>query len=230
MPSKLWTEPFEAAIASPLDYHSLFIFIAEAKDVLEQIAHGFDRYQIKFHVDDRSVEKAIWMLYTDVLDALLECLESLERRKHRIAGKIFRDVYEALAVAHLLFEGDETGSKLKKWYSGKTFAHKPYKKFLKSIDPELSKTFGALYGRLSKCTHHVYMTLLPYHPVGPDGMLKCGSRCGQLTRPATIFEYTWMTSYFINLFIDEMGSFHFIPDDDYRAWSALTGAGPVRPS
>ena len=53
----------------------------------------------RFSVDDQSLKKTTWILAMDTLDSLRDCLDSLARKNHRVAAKLFRDAMESMDLA-----------------------------------------------------------------------------------------------------------------------------------
>lgn len=68
----------------------------------------------------------------DALDSLREGLASLERKEHRIAGKLFRDVLESMDLAAYFSAPDEKCSKaMSKWYRDEYVSHGEYRKYFR---------------------------------------------------------------------------------------------------
>ncbi len=225
MSSKLWTQSIEDTVAHPYDYESQQGFLKEARVLLDQIYGAFDRYQLKFHIDDRSVKKAVWMLQIDALDTLRDCIDLLDRKKHRIVGKMFRDVIETLDLAALFWhQGDNNRTDLQKWYNDEIIPHKRYREFLKShCGPEASNRRRDFYKGLSQWTHHTYYTLKNSYSLSAGNMLVYDSHSEILILPHTISQYMWMVSELIKLFIGEVRRTGLIAEDDLRsAWHEAT--------
>ena len=90
MPSIVWGRNPKEAYEEPYEYGAQEQFAREAARLLGQlyVLLNSDRHQ--YATDDRSVAKAVWLLAMDALDSLRESLAALERKEHRIAGKLFR--------------------------------------------------------------------------------------------------------------------------------------------
>lgn len=131
--SRLWTQPFDEVKNNLYDYESQELFLKEASLILDEIYKHYNKYQIKFHLDGRSVKKAIWMLHLDALDTLRDCIALLKKKKHKIVGKLFRDIFETIDLSNLFWEERNKGSKnLKKWYKNIIILHSDYRNHLKT--------------------------------------------------------------------------------------------------
>ena len=202
--SRFWHQALDDVVKNPYDYENQILFIKESKSLLNRIYKLYDSYQLKFHLDNKSLEKCVWMLQIDALDTLRDCLYLVEKKKHRLIGKMFRDVVETLDVAHLIKEKQD--KYLVKWYDNEIILHCEYRKYLekngKIKEKEASKRF---YKNLSGWTHHTYFTLKNSYSLGRDDMLVYDSHCSKiLVLPQTISQYLWMLNILIKKFIDEM--------------------------
>ena len=96
MPSFIWNRTPQEAMDNPYEYDAQEQFTREASNILELISEELQKHDRKFTRDERTIDKAIWMLQNDALDSLKGILTSLNEKHHRIAGKLFRDVIETL--------------------------------------------------------------------------------------------------------------------------------------
>lgn len=163
--------------------------------ILDEIFKHYDKFQTKFHLDDNSVEKAIWMLHLDAIDTLRDCIALLRQKKHRIVGKLFRDIIEVLDLSMLFWEERDKGSpNLKKWYDNKIIPHREFRNYLKRtkghIIFEESKN---IYTGLSEWTHHSYLSLKnSYSLAGKNGKkLVYDSHLNVLILPQVVSQYMW---------------------------------------
>jgi hypothetical protein len=195
MKSKLWTQKYEDVKKYPYDYESQELFLKEALSVLDEVFKHYDKFQLKFHLDERSVEKAIWMLHLDALDTLRDCVVLLKQKKHRIVGKLFRDVTEVIDLATLFWwERDNGSENLIKWYDDKVIPHRTFRQHLKNTKGEsFSKYSADIYEGLSRWTHHCYSILKNSYSLGGNTgeMLVYDSHSEILILPQTISQYIW---------------------------------------
>jgi len=202
--SKIWYQKLDDVIKSPYDYKNQKFFIKESKNLLNKIYELYDSYQLKFYLNDESVEKCVWMMQIDALDTLRDCFCLIEKKKHRLVGKMFRDIVEILDIAHLIKEKKD--KYLKKWYSNKIIPHSKYREYLKK-DGKFNKKNQSkdFYQNLSQWTHHTYFILKNSYSLGKDDRLVYDNYCSELlVLPQTISQYLWMLNILIKKFIDEM--------------------------
>jgi len=208
MMSKLWIEKFEDVKKNPYDYETQELFLKEASSILDEIFKHYDKFQIKFHLDDHSVEKAIWMLHLDALDTLRDCIALIKEKKHRIVGKLFRDITEVLDLSMLFWEERDKGSpNLKKWYDNKIIPHSEFRKYLKETKGELIfEQSRKIYSGLSQWTHHSYYTLKNSYSLGGKDaeMLIYDSHSSILILPQTISQYMWEIKDLILYFLSNV--------------------------
>jgi len=202
--SKIWFQTLDDVVKNPYDYGNQKLFIKESKSLLNRIYKLYDSYQLKFHLDNKSVEKCVWMLQIDALDTLRDCLYLVEKKKHRLVGKMFRDIVEILDIAHLIKE--KRDKYLARWYDNIIINHREYREYLekdgKIKEKEESRDF---YKNLSDWTHHTYLSLKNSYSLGKDDMLVYDSHYPKiLVSPQTISQYLWMLNILIKKFIDEM--------------------------
>nr|BAL58680.1 hypothetical conserved protein [Candidatus Acetothermum autotrophicum] len=236
MLSKLWHQPLEEVRQKPYDYIAQEQFLREARILLNKLLEAFARYNLTFHVDDRSLKKAVWMLQMDALETLRDCVWLIEQKKHRIVGKMFRDIVESLDLAALFYHQGEANRKdLDKWYNDEIIPHKRYRDYLNPDDSEARKY---LYQQLSNWTHHTYSTLKNSYVLGRDNLLVHDSTSrdvnstlehgGLLGTPQTISEYMWMIATLIKMFIEKALCCGLILQEDMQnIWNDLSIEAPL---
>ena len=96
MPSLVWDRDPEEAFKNPYEYEIQKQFVRESTIILEGFHKLMDKRNLRYPNDDISLEKALWILNYDSLDALQDCLEMLQIKKHKLAGRLFRDVWETV--------------------------------------------------------------------------------------------------------------------------------------
>lgn len=173
MASIVWNLDPEEAYSNPYNYSAQKQFVREARGLLDSLAVGYEKYQMKFHRDDRSLMKAVWMLQMDALDSLSDCLDLIESKKHRNAGSLFRVVVETLDLA-AYFSSDSNKSRvnLNKWFDDEIISHSVYRDYIKktiSIDAEEERKI--FYKQLSKFAHRSYRALQKGYSLGAKNMI-----------------------------------------------------------
>jgi hypothetical protein len=178
--SKLWTQTSIDVEKNPYDYKSQEPFLTVALGVLDEAFGSYAKLQLKYHLDDRSVQKAIWMLHLDALDTLRDCVFLLKHKKHRLVGKMFRDITESLDRAALFWdERDGNRKNLNNWYENEVVVHGKFrnhllktKKFYETDikDESFADYSNTMHRNLSKWTHHCYRVLIhSYSLAGKSG-------------------------------------------------------------
>lgn len=130
-------------------------------------------YNTSFQRDDKSVDKALWMLLIDATDSLMECHGFLLQKKHKIAGRLFRDAIEVIDLSALFMAKTEKSSRLlEKWYDDKVIPNSEYRDFIKkSIGPDISENYRKFYSQISKFNHRTYRTLSYGYILNKNGTL-----------------------------------------------------------
>lgn len=173
MPSFIWTRSLNDAFDEPYEYSAQEQFFRESETLLKKFKEYLSAYDMKYTTYDRSKEKAIWILINDSISSLTDCLFSMRDRKHRIAGKMYRDVIETLDLA-AYFNTDNTESRknLVKWYNNEVVPNRVYRDYIKRTNGESkSKDKSKYYSDLSKFTHRTYHTLLFGYGQGVDNKI-----------------------------------------------------------
>jgi hypothetical protein len=211
----LWFQDLDDVVRNPYDYENQQLFIKEAMGVLNKIYSLYDKYQLRFHVDDISLNKCIWMLQIDALDTLRDCIFLIEQNKHRIVGKMFRDIVETLDFAYLIRSHPQ--KYLNKWFNGEEIKHAEYRDYIKNIKGAKAKEEASeLYHNLSKFTHHTYYALKNSYSLGVDNMMVYDSHSPEiLVLPQTISQYLWMIGFLIKKFIKEMKDSKIFNDGEF---------------
>lgn len=132
MPSFVWNRDFDEAYANPYEYEAQRQFVREAKAILTGIQKGLQKFDFHFTKNDVSVSKAAWMLHNDAIDALAEAVDLLEQEKHKLVGRIFRDVWEAAQLVEYFLSGTpQSKGDLNKWYQNEIISHSDVREALK---------------------------------------------------------------------------------------------------
>jgi hypothetical protein len=189
MTSIVWGRHPQEAYDNPYEYEAQDQFVREAKALLSQLQVALDHFTMEYHKDDRSLEKATWMLAVDLNDALLESIQLLEEKRHRIAFRLFRDAVETIDLLQVLHSKTPRAEKtLKLWYKDETIPHKESRMYIEECKGK-NAAFERrdYYAQLSKFTHRTYRALLKSYSLGRDDMLVHDSRSMRiLVLPQTI--------------------------------------------
>jgi hypothetical protein len=77
MPSQVWGRDPAEAFEEPYEYGMQEQFAREAETLFAGLYRLLNSERHRYSLEDRSREKAVWMLAMDALDSLRECLEAL---------------------------------------------------------------------------------------------------------------------------------------------------------
>lgn len=189
MASLVWGRDPQEAYDNPYEYEAQDQFVREAKELLSQIQVALDHFTMEFHRDDRSLEKATWMLAIDLNDALLESAQLFVEKRHRIAYRLFRDAVETIDILRVLHANTpQARHALSLWYENETIPHRECRKYIEeSAGKDVAERRKQYYAELSKYTHRTYRALLKSYSLGRDDMLVHDSRSMRmLVLPQTI--------------------------------------------
>ncbi|PKG42837.1 hypothetical protein [Psychroflexus sp. MES1-P1E] len=161
MASLIWNRDSQEAINNPYEYAVEEQFIREANNVVSKLESTILKKKT-FFLNDKSLDKATWMLQNDVLFAFKDSLYSLKLKKHRIVGPLLRVMYENNHLIVYLNNNHVNSQKtLSEWYDNKSPRHFEYRKLIKETEGEEQSDFlNKQYQAYSKFTHRTYLSLL----------------------------------------------------------------------
>lgn len=207
MPSFIWNRDPQEAMDNPYEYEAQEQFVREADRLLNLFLKELSRLDMKFTVHDTSLDKAIWMLHNDALDSLKDILQSLTLKKHKIAGKLFRDIVETLNIAAYFHSNTNEAKKdLLKWFDDEIISHRTYRDYiLKEKGKQEAEKSRDYYRVISKFTHRTYKILLYGYVKGRNEFIAYdGFKDSDiLILPQTISMYYAILADFIKFFSDE---------------------------
>lgn len=168
MASIVWGRNPQEAFRNPYEHEVNMDFSVEARTLLESFLKDLMKKNLVFTKQDTSLAKAEWMLLTDSVDGLIEALELLDNKRHRVSARIFRDVLENLDLVSL-FRSDTDKSKQyrMRWFEGEFISHSTSRAFLKeTMGEEARKNSADYYKVLSQFTHRTYNALCDSYVIG----------------------------------------------------------------
>jgi len=173
MPSFVWERDTEDAWNEPYEYEGQEQFHREAFKVLSLIKSHYAEKDMHFGRDEQSLEKAIWLIQIDALEALVDALKLTEEKRHRIASRLFRDAVETMDIsAYFFLAGDRAKKELVKWYGNEVIPHRVFREFIKKFECEdKAKNLSGLYSDLSKYTHRTYSAITKSYLLGRDNKI-----------------------------------------------------------
>lgn len=170
MPSFIWHRDSQEAFDNPYEYDAQEQFDREAarllKALFEDIAHNDHRY----YQDERTPEKAIWLLHLDALGSIADAHDNLQRKRHRVLPHLSRSIQETLDLAAVFStRTPQSTALLTKWFKGKIISRAEFTPLLPPIDPAAQHQRKTRYGRLSGYTHRTYHALMEGYCLARDG-------------------------------------------------------------
>ncbi|MFS0727649.1 hypothetical protein [Paenibacillus sp. 1P07SE] len=161
MTSFVWGRSPQEAYENPYEYEAQDQFSREAERLINELFTFLMRSNGQYTRDDRSTEKAIWMLFVDGAETIKDCLKLINSKQHRLACRLFRDVVETMDLATYFSSSDEEKQKnLKKWYDNEVIPNRVFRNYVASTVGEvISKAYRDIYSDLSKLNHRSYRSL-----------------------------------------------------------------------
>jgi len=231
MKSKLWIQSLDDVKKNPYDCQSQELFMNEALLLLDELFIKYDKYQRHFSVDERTLKKALWMLHLDILDTLRDCIDLLKKKKHRIVGKLFRDIQENIDLATLFWEQRRSNpANLAKWYENKVIPHRKFRQHLKNAKGNSAANYSrVIYEELSQWPHHCYVKLTNSYVLGGDdgNRIIYDGHWEILIPPQTISQYTWLIKDSILYFFSNVKSVGLIDWNEFTIFLNRTIQGLV---
>ena len=228
MPRRVWGCDPQEAFDQPYEYDLQKQFAREAKAVLGRLYKSLNSNRHRYTIDDRSRQKAEWLLAIDALDSLRDCLKALDRNEHRVASKMFRDVMESMDLAAYFHSKTKKSKKaLEKWYEDEIVPHKEYRDYMNRIQGrDVAMRLSTQYSSFSRFTHRSYRAILAGYLRGEGGQL-VHDRTGELyggtedsasflVSPETISMYYAVLSHLVLNYASELSALGLVSEDDVR--------------
>jgi len=227
----IWTREPSEAYLNPYEYDAQEQFSREVLNILMDLKNNMETYNRKFSRDETSVEKAIWMLQIDAIDSLLECHNLLTAKKHKVAGRLFRDTIEVLDLASFFStKTDRSKSLLEKWFKDEVIPNREYRDYIKKHQGEQSaKKLASFYSQLSKINHRTYRSLAYGYILGNNKMLVYDGflKSDLLVFPGTIsMYYSLLANLVIILSREIVGGGLLTPETVQAIWGKNIEANP----
>jgi len=226
--SLVWGRDPQEAFEEPYEYGIQDQFEREATPLFRQLYKLLNSDQYHYTVEDRSCEKAVWLLAMDALDSLRDCLGALIRKDHRVAGKLFRNILESMDLAAYFHSATEKSRvSLEKWFGDEIVPHREYRNYVKRTQSaKAAERLAKHYSSLSRFTHRSYRAILDGYSRGGENRLVhdgiaelCGSREGAaylLVLPQTIAYYYAMLANLALEYATELSEIGLVTPENIR--------------
>lgn len=170
MASIVWDRIAQEAMDNPYEYNAQDQFHREAIALTNKLCTAIIEMN-NFSLNDQSLEKATWLLQTDALHAFRDAVELLKIKKHKVVGRLLRDILETVHLVEYL-NSDYKGStnSLKRWYEDEPRTDRLFREYIRATyGDEEHEHHRSNYEALSKFTHRTYKVLLyGYARLGKD--------------------------------------------------------------
>lgn len=226
MTSFIWWRSPEEAYSNPYEYEAQEQFAREAEHLLKVVFNFLMKRNRTYKRDDRSQEKAIWMLFVDGIETLRDCLSLLVTKKHRLASRLFRDAVETMDLATYFYGNDqEKVNYLNKWYDNHVVPNRIFRKHISDTGfSELSNAYKEIYSQLSKLNHRTYRSLAYSYLLGRDEMLVYEDEFdnnGFLKLPHPISMYYALLAEIITRYTDRLVECHLASSEEMeKMWTS----------
>ena len=161
MASIIWDRDPQEAINNPYEYNAQKQFHREAITLTGKLSEMLK--EGRYYLQEMTLEKAIWMLQTDALFAFRDAVILLEQKRHRVVGRLLRDILEAIHLIEYLNSKTTKSEKLLlEWFvNDELIMHREYRDYVKAYYGENEANIARDNHRiLSKFTHRSYRILL----------------------------------------------------------------------
>lgn len=169
MPSFVWDRTPSEAYDNPYEYEAQRQFAREALACLDFLLQLYEKRNNEFGRNERSRQKAAWMLQVDGLTALADIITLLGENKFRLASRLFRDVVETVDLSvYFSLGGPKADAHLSQWFDDEIVPNRVARAFAEEALGKDRTTQARLYGELSRYTHRSYRSLKMSYILGRD--------------------------------------------------------------
>ena len=223
MPSIVWGRDSQEAFENPYEYGAQEQFAREAAALLRALYRLLNCERHHYHRDDRSANKAVWLLHMDALDGLFDLLENLTAKRPRVAALIFRAIEESLDLATLFATGSPAATALLgRWFDNEVVPHRVYRQYLREAEgPDAAEERAARYHSLSKFTHRTYRAITDTYSLGGGDRLvhertamlysDRPESAATLVLPHTMAAYYAVLASLIIVFTEQLDTHQLVP-------------------
>jgi len=219
MASIIWDRDPQEAIKNPYEYNAQKQFHREAVALTDKLGKKLcDDFQ--YTLDDRTLEKAIWILQTDALFAFRDAVIMLDQKRHRIVGRLLRDILETVhLIEYFNSQTDKATKALNKWFNDELVMHSEFRDYIKRRDGEnISELKKIQYRIFSKFTHRSYKILLYGYALGSNDRIFYDE---DWTLPQSVSMYYAFLGSFGQLVIENLKHFGNIPENEViETWNS----------
>jgi len=219
MASFIWDRDPNEAYENPYEYEAQEQFVREAEAILNQLFEILMDERYSYTRDDISLDKAIYMLHLDSVDSLRDGIDLIKEKRHRMAARVLRDVYENISLCNYFYFDKSNKSKknLANWYKDDFVSNRIYRESIKRrLGESQMNSARNYYSQLSKITHRTYRTLAFGYSLGANERLIYEGKYKDnfLVLPQTIAMYMTLFADIIKQLLEEIKINKLISEDE----------------
>lgn len=141
MASFIWDRDTQEALDRSYEYNAQKQFHREAIKLCNLLVEKLLEKK-RFQLKNKNLEKATWMLQTDALYTFKEAVEIVEEKRHRIVGRLLRDILETVhLVEYLNSDSPKAAKSLEEWFSDELVMHREYTEYFQNSRTGATKYF-----------------------------------------------------------------------------------------
>ncbi len=201
----IWSRDPQEAYENPYEYEAQEQCLRESEVLLNHLFNHLMKVNRRFCRDDITTEKAVWMLHVDACDSLRDIVQLINLKKHRPAGKLFRDVIETVDCAKYFHRDPLKSIKaLKEWYGNESPKHGEIRRWMDSQKLGILSELKEEYNSISKFTHRTYRVLAYNYILGADNILSYEGEYKHSSLPHPVSLCCALLTNYIKVFADSM--------------------------
>jgi len=216
MKNFIWDRNPQEAMDNPYEYEAQEQFRNEAEKLIKDL-RKYLISEFSFKLNEKSSDKAIFMLTINSLDSAYEIVQSLKNQSHRVTAHLLRTIDESIDLGVFFNSKTEKSErKVEKWFNNEIIPHREYRDYIKQVQgiDKFEKERGN-YMEISKFSHNSYKTLLYSYIKRSDETMVHGSmyESGILIPIKTIAMYHAISGFYFQKIAFKIVEFKLIELD-----------------
>lgn len=213
MKNFIWNRNPQEAMNNPYEYEAQKQFRNEAEKLVKEL-RAYLISEFSFTLNEKSTQKAIFMLTVNALDSAYEIVQSLKNKSHRTTAHLLRTIDESIDLGVFFNSKTEKSErKVKKWFNDEIIPHREYRDYIKQVEGlRRFEQERNNYIEISKFSHNSYKTLLYSYIKRSDNTIVHGSKydSGILIPIQTISMYHAISGFYFQKIAFKMVEFELI--------------------
>ncbi|WP_159948024.1 hypothetical protein [Polaribacter septentrionalilitoris] len=209
----IWNRDPQEAMDNPYEYEAQEQFRNESEKLIKEL-RKYLITEYSFKLNEKTSEKAIYMLTINALDSAFEIVQSLKSQSHRVTAHLLRTIDESIDLGVFFnSKSEKSKRKVEKWFNNEMIPHREYRDYIKSKEGEEKfEQERKKYIDISKFSHNSYKTLLYSYVKRSDETIVHGNtyESGILIPIQTIAMYHAISGFYFKKIAFKMVEFEFI--------------------